>query len=157
MNQRTAIGILGIFLASLVGCKPIDVYEKNESIPNFAWNTNFRPSFTFQISDTSSQYQLFGVIRHNDSYRYNNIWLQIGTATPGDSVRYQRVDITLGSDDQGWRGTSMGDIWELREPLTPGPFKFKKPGSYTFTITQIMRENPLEGMMSAGIRLERVP
>lgn len=157
MNQRMAFWVLGLFLASMVGCKPIDIYEKNESIPNFKWNTNFRPSFQFNITDTTAQYQLFAVLRHNESYRYNNIWLQVGTETPGDSVRLQRVDIMLGSDDQGWRGSSMGDIWELREPLTPGPFKFKKPGTYRFTLTQIMRENPLEGMLSAGIRLERVP
>jgi hypothetical protein len=33
--------------------------------------------------------------------------------------------------------------------------KFKKPGTYTYSITQIMRDNPLSAVMSAGLRVEK--
>jgi len=61
----------------------------------------------------------------------------------------------LGTDANGWIGTGMNDIWEIRQPLFGKSFKFKKPGTYSFTITQIMRDDPLPAVMSAGLRLEK--
>ena len=92
----------------------------------------------------------------NGTYRYNNIWLNIGTQSPNDSMRYQRFDLLLGTDAKGWDGTGMDDIWELRKSITNGPFKFNKPGNYIFSIEQIMRENPLLNVLSIGIRVEKV-
>ncbi len=50
----------------------------------------------------------------------------------------------------------MDDIFEVRKNITPGPVPFKKAGIYTFTIGQIMRENPLLHILNVGIRVEKV-
>jgi hypothetical protein len=50
----------------------------------------------------------------------------------------------------------MDDIWEVRKPVTKGPVKFGKTGTYTFSLAQVMRENPLPNIMNAGIRVQRV-
>ena len=144
------------FLLSITSCNRLDVFEKNTAIPKNEWNYNFKPSFNFTITDTTSEYNLYVVIRHRDAYRYNNIWLNIGTQSPNDSMRYQRFDLLLGTDAKGWDGTGMDDIWELRKSITNGPFKFNKPGNYIFSIEQIMRENPLLNVLSIGIRVEKV-
>lgn len=141
---------------SLTSCYRLDVFEKNTAIPKNEWNYNFKPSFNFTITDTASEYNLYVVIRHRDAYRYNNIWLNIGTQSPNDTMRYQRFDLLLGTDAKGWEGTGMDDIWELRKSITNGPFKFKKTGNYIFSIEQIMRENPLLNILSIGIRVEKV-
>lgn len=144
------------FLLSTASCTKLDVFEKNTAIPKNEWNYNFKPSFNFTITDTTSEYNLYVVIRHRDAYRYNNIWLNIGTQSPNDTMRYQRFDLLLGTDAKGWDGTGMDDIWELRKSITNGPFKFNKPGNYIFSIEQIMRENPLLNILSIGIRVEKV-
>ena len=133
------------------------MFEKNHSIPKYQWSYDLQPHFEFTITDTVALYNLYVVLRHTDAYRYNNIWLNVGTQAPADSVRYQRFDLQLGSDATGWEGTGMGDIWELRKSITRGPFKFNKAGNYKFSVAQIMRENPLPGIISIGIRLERAP
>lgn len=120
------------------------------------WKYDFKPSFDYTINDTTELYNLYIVIRHTDAYRYNNIWLNVGTTSPGDTTRYQRFDLQLGTDATGWEGNGMDDIWELRKSITNGPFKFNKKGDYKFTIAQVMRENPLPGIMSIGVRVERV-
>jgi len=133
------------------------VYEKNTSVPGYLWHYNFQPGFDFTITDTAAFYNIFIVLRHTDAYKKNNIWLNIGTQLPGNSmVRYQRVDLQLGNDAKGWEGTGMDDIWEVRKPLTNGPVQFfKKPGQYHFTVAQIMRENPLPDVISVGLRVEK--
>jgi gliding motility-associated lipoprotein GldH len=138
-------------------CRQLDVYEKNVSIPAYKWAYSFTPGFDFEIKDTSAGYNILVVLRHTDAYRYNNIWINLGTQAPGDTViKQQRLDLRLGADDKGWEGTGMDDIWEVRVPVTKAPVYFRKAGLYHFTLEQIMRENPLLNVMSAGVRVERV-
>jgi gliding motility-associated lipoprotein GldH len=112
--------------------------------------------FTFNISDTTAHYNIFIVLRHTDAYKYNNIWLNLGTQMPADILKNQNIDLTLGTDSKGWEGNGMDDIFEVRKIITPGPISFKKPGNYIFTIGQIMRENPLKHILNVGLRVEKV-
>lgn len=150
------IFLLSLLAFSFFACRQLDVYEKNISIPGYKWASSFQPSFEFSISDTAGQYEVFLVLRHTDAYSFNNIWLNVGIQEPGESKRVSRVEFVLGSDQKGWEGTGMNDIWEVRKPLSKGPVRFKRSGTYVFSLEQIMRQNPLPGVMSAGIRVERV-
>jgi gliding motility-associated lipoprotein GldH len=80
----------------------------------------------------------------------------MGSQSPGDTMLYQNINIEVGNDAKGWAGTGMDDIFEVRKTLTPGPIPFKKSGGYTFTLAQIMRENPLKHILNVGIRVEKV-
>jgi gliding motility-associated lipoprotein GldH len=62
----------------------------------------------------------------------------------------------LSDDAHGWYGSGMDDIWEFRKLLNSTPMRFKKNGLYHFSLLNIMRDNPLEGVMSAGVRVEKV-
>jgi gliding motility-associated lipoprotein GldH len=98
------------------------------------------------------------VLRHNDKYSFNNIYLNISTRQPDqDSIQTARYDLRLATDNEGWLPSGMDDIYEHRIQLTPtgGEFYFKKPGNYTFSIEQIMRENPLNNVLNVGLRLEK--
>jgi len=154
------LGFLFIFILSssiwLTACTQLDVFEKNKPIPNNQWQYSFQPAFDFVIKDTTASYNVLIVLRHTDAYRYNNIWLNVGTQSPKDSMRYQKFELQLGTDAQGWEGTGMDDIWELRKLITNGPVKFNKAGNYHFSVAHIMRENPLPNVMDVGIRVEKV-
>ena len=152
-----AAAMLLIVGISFTACRQLDIYEKNISIPNYQWKYNFVPGFDFEIKDTSSQYNIFIVLRHTDAYHYNNIWLKAtGTLQQKDTfLSAPNLEMQLGKDDKGWEGTGMDDIWEVRKPIT-SPFQFKKAGLYHFTVAQIMRDNPLTNVMSVGVRVERV-
>jgi len=142
----------------LSACSSIDLYEKSVSIPGHSWKSGFKPSFTFTIKDTSSPYQVYFILRHNDKYNYNNIYINIKTQQPGlDSIQQGSYDLELATDEKGWLASGMDDIYEHRIPLTPAdrPFYFIKPGDYTFTIEQIMREDPLKNVLNAGLRIEK--
>lgn len=132
------------------------MFEKTVPIPSQAWFYDNKPSFTFHITDTSASYTIYIVLRHTDSYSYNNLWLIIGSQAPGDTMRSQNINLDLGNDTKGWEGTGMDDIFEVRKNITPGPVPFKKAGTYTFNISQIMRENPLRHILNVGIRVEKV-
>lgn len=139
-------------------CTHIDLFEKTVTFPKHSWDNKYKPAFTFNISDTTAAYDLFIILRHNDKYNYNNIFLNVITQQPGqDSTQKARYDLTLATDDEGWKGTGMDDIYEHRIRLTPSnqQFRFRKSGNYTFTLEQIMRENPLKNILNVGLRVEK--
>ena len=139
-----------------ISCRQIDVFEKNATIPNYKWDNKYKATGTFSISDTLAAYNIYIVLRHMDSYQYNNIWLNIGLQAPGDTMYVQRVPLTLAADDaKGWEGTGMDDIWEVRKLINGQPRRFIKKGQYNFSISQAMRDNPLPGIMNVGLRVEK--
>ena len=92
------------------------------------------------------------VLRHTDAYNYNNIWIRGSVRQPGDTAsRSQRYDLSLADNEKGWMGSGMDDIYEHRieiQHLT----KFDHPGTYSFTLEQIMREDPLKHVLNVGVR-----
>ena len=146
-------------LCNITACNTIDLYEKDVAIPKTEWQGSFKPSFTFTIKDTSSPYQIFVILRHNEKYNYNNIWINLYTKGPGDSLQKVQYELPLATGEKGWLGTSMDDLYEHRIALTPPTqkFFFKRAGDYTFSIEQIMREDPLENVMNVGLRIEKKP
>lgn len=156
LSHKTLLIAVLVFISSITACETIDVFEKNVSIPNHEWSNAFKPEIAFEITDTTSFYNIYVVLRHTDAYRYKNIWMNIYTQVPGDTLLEQRFDLLLATDDKGWLGSGMDDIFEHRVRITSEPQKLSKPGLYKFRLEQIMREEPLKYVMNAGIRVEKV-
>lgn len=147
--------ILSICLG-LTSCIKVNLFEKQAAIPSQQWFYSYTPEFTFHIDDTSSLYNVYIVLRHTDLYNYSNIWLRVGSNSPGGSMHYQNINLILANDSNGWDGTGIDDIFEVRKNISAGPLTFKRPGNYTFSIAQIMRENPLKYVLNIGVRVEKV-
>ena len=136
----------------------IDLYEKVVPIPARQWQSSYKPSFTFTISDTTVPYQLFLILRHNNKYNYNNIWINLYRKKPDGQESKVPYELKLATNEKGWLAEGMDDIYEHRIPLTPpanDSFYFDRSGAYTFTIEQIMREDPLQHVFNVGIRIEK--
>lgn len=155
-KKRISILFFVLIISGLTSCREIGLYEKHTVIPEGKWNSNFSASGKFMIKDTVNPYSLSIILRHTDTYNFNNIWLRVGLKPPGDTMHFQKVELSLGNDASGWEGAGMNDIWEVRKPLNAKPQRFIKPGLYEYKIFQVMREDPLPHVMSAGLRVEKV-
>ena len=145
-----------ILCAFISSCREIDLFEKNISIPNMQWYNNFNATGSFTIKDTNSTYNVFLVLRHTDAYHYNNLWLNVGLQPPGaEALQYQKINLSLGNDAQGWEGVGMNDIWEVRKLISGVPKKFIKTGQYNFSIVQLMRDNPLLNVISVAMSVQK--
>lgn len=144
-----------IFIAALTSCNTIDIYEKTKPFPSHEWKGSEKPTFTFEIKDTTSLYNIFLVFRHTDAYNYNNIWVNVTTTPPGHTATTQPLDLKLADNQNGWLGSGMDDIFEHRIKITASPVQLKA-GKYNFNLQQIMREEPLQHVLNAGIRVEKI-
>jgi len=149
-------GIIVLFVLFVSSCTTVGVFEKNVAIPGHAWSSNFKPEIQFEVSDTAARYNIYIVLRHSDAYRYKNIWVNVHTFYPSGDSTSQALDLTLATDEKGWLGSGMDDIFEHRIPITPpqNPQPLRA-GTYRFVLENIMREDPLKHVMNVGIRLEK--
>lgn len=149
--------ITPIFLIAVLfsGCLRMGNFEKNIEIPKHDWQNGFKPTISFEIHDTIKKYNVFLTLRHTDAYAYRNLWLLFHSRQPSEkNFRTERIEIQL-QDEQGrWLGKGMDDIREFRFPLFTD-IRFTQTGEYTIQLEQIMRDNPLKGIMNAGIRIEQ--
>ena len=144
-------------LCILFACNKMDVFEKNVSLPKHSWESSFQPTIEFEIKDTIAAYNLFVVVRHSNSYKFNNLWIKATVKQPGsDSTHSQQFDLLLANDSKGWLGEGMDDIFEHRILIQPQT-KFSRSGKYQISIQQIMRQDPLEHVMNIGLRVEKAP
>ena len=130
------------------------LYEQTKVLSNQEWSSKDKLSFNFLVKDSIAFYNIYLVIRHNDTYNYNNIWVNYTFMPPAAASVTNKLEIVLG-DAKGWFGSSMDDITEQRMLMNQNPVRLK-PGNYTFVLQQIMREDPLKGLLNVGIRVEKL-
>jgi len=146
--------LLLLVIVLTVGCRQLNVFEQLHPFPNHEWASADSCVFRFRITDTASRYHIYAILRHEDAYHFNNIWMEVGTLPPRDTLKKQTVMLTLGDNTKGWLGVGMDDVFDQRIRITRNPIPLVA-GEYTFTLKQIMREDPLQNVLQAGIRVEK--
>jgi gliding motility-associated lipoprotein GldH len=152
---QLALWVLIIFQG--LSCKEVDLYERLKNIPGGSWQSDEKLAFSLEIKDSTREYFIYTTIRHTALYPYRNIWVRLGLQMPGtDSMTTQDFNIPLSNNEQ-WLGAGINDVYERRVRLFGNPVRFSKTGTVQFTLQQIMRDDPLPGVLQAGIRIEPVP
>ncbi len=148
--------VMVLCIAGLISCKQADLYERLKNVPGGAWKAGEKLSFSLTVQDTAVRYNIYASIRHTNLYPYRNIWIRMGLQMPGaDSATYQDFELPL-ADNEKWLGTGLNDVYDRRVRLFGVPQQFNKKGNITFTLQHIMRDDPLPGVLQAGIRIEPV-
>ena len=137
----------------LMACTKNNVYEKNQDVVNNKWSWNDKKAFQVNITDTTTMYNLYVNVRHAGTYMYSNLWVKIHTRFPDGSSFDKRVELPLADKDGKWYGEGISDIYDVQVSLQQNMY-FSKQGTYTFELEQNMRQNPLPGIMSMGLKLE---
>jgi len=142
------------FLLSITTCQTIPLSEQNTIHPDHQWNSSKPEKYLFNITDTNQLYKIIFVIRHHNAYHYKNIWIELSHSSTGDKAQTETFNLNLANDQKGWLGTGMDDIFDQRIPLYSKPIKLKY-GIHKFIIKHTMREDPLQSILSTGIRIEK--
>ena len=136
----------------LSSCQTVDLYERVVSIPSQEWKSSFKPQFNFTIKDTQSHYNIYIILRHNEKYEFNNLWVSLTYQLKGQPPVAGQYELPLANNER-WLGTAMDDLYEHWVQVAKDvPLK---AGEYSFTIGQIMRKDPLENVLNVGLRIEK--
>ncbi len=135
-------------------CEKNQVFEKNVSIEKYSWKNSDKIKFEINVLDTFATYNVYINIRHTTIYPYSNLWLMITIISPDGNQSRQKLEIPLANEEGSWHGEGMGDVWDLKY-LAQQNALFRQQGKYTFEFEQIMRQDPLPGIMAMGLRVEQ--
>ena len=154
MRKHIYLWSIALSALCITSCDPNRLYETNTPVPNEKWTYDDAKSFTVDIKDTTSLYNIYINVRHSFQFEWRNIYVQVGTQLPNGKKMDKRVNLPLSEPDGKWYGSCMGDNCDL-PVIIQQDAKFPMVGKYTFTIRQDMRANPLEKIKSVGLRVER--
>ncbi|TRZ82974.1 MAG: gliding motility lipoprotein GldH [Sediminibacterium sp.] len=154
LKNKIAFILLSIFFV-FSGCETKQLFEQSTIYPNHNWPAKQATKYQFNVTDTAANYKIFFVIRHHNAYHYKNIWLDLTIKSPTNVITKQVLNLNLADDAKGWLGSGMDDIYDQRIPMTLAPIHLNK-GMNEINIQHTMREDPLENILSTGIRVEKV-
>ena len=160
-NNRQFLGVITkpiisiLFVLFFSSCDSNRVYEENMDIPQMAWDKNNKLKFEVDITDTISAYNVFINIRNAGIYQFSNIYLFINITFPNGKIRKDTTQCTLADVQGNWLGSGLGDIWDNKIEYMPNTH-FPLSGKYIFEIEQAMRADKLEGILDAGLRVEKL-
>lgn len=150
--------VLIVFLVAVVlmGCDTSRVFEDNKDFARRAWAVADTVVFEFNISDPSQRYNVLYNIRNSLDYPYSRIFVNYTLEDSTHRVLATKLagnylfDVKTG-EPQGNSG--LGDIYDHRFPL----FENKEfaAGKYYVKLQQYMRTDTLQGVLAAGIRVEK--
>ncbi len=146
--------VLSLSFLLLTACDNNRIFEENISIPNKEWMVDYKPTFKFEIQDTTLFYNFYINLRNNTDYPYSNLYLFVNSYLPDGSMATDTLEVYLANREGKWLGKGLGKIKESRFFLRQN-LVFPRKGEYSIEIEQAMRVEKLIGIEDIGIRIER--
>ncbi|MFM7710957.1 MAG: gliding motility lipoprotein GldH [Ferruginibacter sp.] len=150
-NRWFAFLVCGYFFS----CQPIAIHEKHQGFTDHCWKRAMPITGELDISDSTALYDVYLLLRHTDQYAFNNIYIDLRLQNGKDTIAFTQQSLTLGHDATGWEGSGMDDIWEVRKRINREPISFNHVGPCRYVLKNIMSQDPLGEVLSAGIRIEK--
>ncbi len=135
--------ILLVFLVvGFVSCQNDNIKEVYHSFNNNTWNTDSIVSFDFDNIDTTSSYDLYLMVRHKTSFKFQNIFLFTNFENQKDTL-----EVFLSEKSGKWLGKGFGETKELKIKIKKN-INFKQNKDQRFSVEQAMRYEDLEKIIN---------
>lgn len=137
----------------LTSCGPQAVLEETQEVGPEGWGQKRVPTFTIQL-EAGKRYPIDLLVRYNKDYPFSNVYINLWVYGPDSIEVYNKYRMGLLFDPV--TGTAKGRAVSDQHDLSIALFKFftpSKSGKYTFRMKQYMRQDPLVGITSVGMRV----
>jgi gliding motility-associated lipoprotein GldH len=150
--------VIAIVLAAmlLAACDDARVYEENKDFEKRAWLVNDTARFDFEIPVGTNLYNIQCNLRNSVDYKWQRIFINfVLSDSAGHVLSSKLVSNYLFEPKTGkpFGRSGLGDLYDHRFPLLSA--YALKPGKYSVSLQQLMRADTLQGILAAGIRVER--
>lgn len=129
---------LCVLLTALASCELRGSYSGFDNVPEEGWAYGDTISFT---ADSCVRAPMMIALRHNNSYPYRNLWIEISDSTRRDTVNIELCDVY-----GRWHGTGVGNSYQTAAPMPFAP----KPG-HRLCLRHVMRADTVRGIEQIGI------
>jgi len=128
------------------------VVDTNIELDKRNWSYTEKIRIPVKIESTDIPYNLYLNLRHTADYKYSNIFILIHIIGPDGKKSTERKEFKLALPDGEWLGSGSGNTYSYQISFKEN-YKFPVKGTYIFELEQNMRDNPLDHVSDAGIRV----
>jgi len=156
MGSRVKLILLVAFLLTgLASCQDtLVVVDNNVEITGRNWSYTEKVQVPVMIENVDVPYNLYVNLRLTSKYKYANIFLLIHTTAPDGKKTTERKEFRLALSDGEWLGSGSGNLYSYQMPFKEN-YTFPAKGKYLIELEQNMRDNPLDYVSDAGVRVEK--
>lgn len=137
-------------LLLLVSCQRGVVYKDYHKFDNYTWDRFDKITFTIPVEEPGLTADIVFTIRHITQYPYKNLPVNVILKTPSGEERIIEKDIRLKDDNDEFKGSAAGDLWDFEEVLWPG-FHFSETGNYTIEFENLIPKMGIPGLVDIGV------
>ena len=152
---KTLFLFMSFLMLGLISCQDsVTVVDKNIELEKRNWSYSEKIRIPVKIEETGIPYNLYLNLRHSADYKYSNIFILIHIIGPDGKKITERREFKLALPDGEWLGSGSGNMYSYQINFKEN-YKFPAKGIYIFELEQNMRDNPLDHVSDAGIRVEK--
>jgi gliding motility-associated lipoprotein GldH len=152
---KTFFLLMSFLMLGLISCQDsVTIVDKNVELSKSNWSYSEKIRIPVEIASTDIPYNLYLNLRHTADYKYSNIFLRIHITRPDGRKSTDRREFKLALPDGEWLGSGSGNRYSY-QIIFKENYKFPVKGTYIFELEQNMRDNPLDYVTDAGIRVEK--
>ena len=153
-NYLITLLFLG-FILLLAGCNFDCMFDKSLEIPNSQWSKKQPLVFDVPVMDTIHGFNLLLNVRNTNKFPYSNCYFFISTRSPKGIILRDTLQYIFANETGKWLGKGFGGVWSNYFHYKNN-IRFPYKGNYKVEIYQAMRDEPLNGLMDVGFRIEQV-
>tara|TARA_Y100000589_G_scaffold317298_1_gene343127 strand:- start:56861 stop:57340 length:480 start_codon:yes stop_codon:yes gene_type:complete len=154
MPKLTHIIYLLFLTFGLTACSNDTVFDAYIQVPENGWDYKQQATFNFNITDTTSWYDLYINVRNNGDYPYQNLYVFTTLKGPNNLAVRDTFNCILADKKGKWLGSGVGKTRDL-QILYQKQIRFLQSGEYTFAIEQAMRDTLLQGISDIGFTVKK--
>ena len=152
---KTLFLFMWLLMLGLISCQDsVTIADTNVEFEKLNWSYSEKIRIPVKIEATDISYNLYLNLRHSAAYKYSNIFIIIHIIGPDGKKFSERREFKLALADGEWLGSGSGNMYSYQINFKE-KYKFPVKGTYMFELEQNMRDNPLDHVSDAGIRVEK--
>lgn len=151
MQLKHFFALFLITLTAMTSCSKGVSYSQVDNIGG-GWEKDSVYTYTIDVDNTKELYELDIVLRNDNTYPDQNLWLKVEWKDPSDTHHTDTLNIFLADEFGRWRGRGIGSNYNnlilYKDSLT-----YDAAGTYEYRISHLMRHNTLNGLTQIGLQL----
>lgn len=138
----------------IISCDSSRIFEKNVDFDDKVWLADSTQQFSFSL-EKEQPVNIYFNVRNTNTYPYHNLYVKYSlTDSTGREIKSDLINKNLFHEKTGKPyGSGIGDIFSHQFLLLEN-LELKDSMEYNIQLTQFMRQDTLEGVVSAGVRIE---
>lgn len=135
-------------------CGPSYLFEEKKDIPNGQWANRDTLDFKFNVTDITAIYNILVDFAYADSFPNQNIYVKFYTRFPDGKRLSKPLSFDFFDPIGNPSGKCSGGVCSAQIAIQQNAF-FEKAGEYTITLEQFGRQDPMPGIKSVGLSVEK--